>query len=395
MRVEGLKVTVVGGAMGGATAALLLAEAGAEVRLIERIAQPRAVGAGIGLADNGFAVLSALGIGPALERASRVVGQPRIVDGKGRVLLAPRGEVPCVRMLRRSDLYERLLDAVARHPRIRASFGTEVLSADASGTVAVQEEDGARCRHVADLVIAADGAHSKLRAQGSFGATERSGITYARGLLPAGLALHEEAWTSEGLFGSFDVADGTYVYFSVAGRAVQRALAVRDVESLRRVWVRAYPACSELVNALEFDTLLVHRVHEVQCTKWSDGRVVLLGDAAHAMAPNLGQGGNSAIVDAAVLLDELVRHADLQTALVAYERRRKPAVSVVATLARRLGRLAELRQSWLRVLRDRLLLPIANHLTSEGSTARVLQEPPRLLADIVRRPLEAASAVDR
>src|SRR5262245_41121981 len=103
MGIEHMNVTVVGGAIGGATAALLLANAGADVRLIERVAAPRAAGAGIGLAENGLAVLFALGFGPALERAGRAVEHARIVDGQGRVLLAPNA--PRVLMLRRSDLH--------------------------------------------------------------------------------------------------------------------------------------------------------------------------------------------------------------------------------------------------------------------------------------------------
>src|SRR5436190_22059600 len=122
MHIEDMNVTVVGGAIGGATAALLLANAGANVRLIERIAEPRAVGAGIGLAENGLAVLSALGFGPRLERAGRAVEGARIVDGKRRVLLDASGKTPRLLMLRRSDLHTLLLDAVACHPCIRASF---------------------------------------------------------------------------------------------------------------------------------------------------------------------------------------------------------------------------------------------------------------------------------
>ena len=70
--------------------------------------------------------------------------------------------------------------------------------------------------------------------------------------------------------------------------------------------------------------------------------MVLVGDAAHAMAPNLGQGANSALVDAAVLLDELRRCSDVPAALSAYQARRQPAVRRVASAAARLGRLAEI-----------------------------------------------------
>jgi 2-polyprenyl-6-methoxyphenol hydroxylase-like FAD-dependent oxidoreductase len=122
----------------------------------------------------------------------------------------------------------------------------------------------------------------------------------------------------------------------------------------------------------------------VDCARWWDGRLALLGDAAHAMAPNVGQGANSALVDAAVLLDELRRGGSLDDALGAYDARRRPAVRRVADVADRLGRLAEATGPVVRALRDRVLLPVAGMLSSERMTAMVLQEAPSTLLAIGR-----------
>lgn len=111
---------------------------------------------------------------------------------------------------------------------------------------------------------------------------------------------------------------------------------------------------------------------------------MLLGDAAHAMAPNLGQGGNSALVDAAVLVDELFKSPDLRAGLLSYERRRGPAVAKVAALSARLGALAEETRTVPRWLRDRVLLPLAGRLGGDP-TAQVLQESPETLRAIGRR----------
>jgi 2-polyprenyl-6-methoxyphenol hydroxylase-like FAD-dependent oxidoreductase len=102
---------------------------------------------------------------------------------------------------------------------------------------------------------------------------------------------------------------------------------------------------------------------------------VLLGDAAHAMAPNLGQGANSALVDAAVLFDELRRGTTLADGLNAYQRRRQGAVRRVADASARLGKLAEVTNPIARTMRDRLLLPIVGLFASTKSTALLLQEP--------------------
>jgi 2-polyprenyl-6-methoxyphenol hydroxylase-like FAD-dependent oxidoreductase len=121
----------------------------------------------------------------------------------------------------------------------------------------------------------------------------------------------------------------------------------------------------------------------VQCARWSDGRVVLVGDAAHAMAPNLGQGANSALVDAAVLLDALRRADDVPSALAMYEARRRPAVERVMRLSARLGLLAEETRAVPRWMRDRVLLPVARRLGGDPTT-QVLQERPDTLLAIGR-----------
>jgi 2-polyprenyl-6-methoxyphenol hydroxylase-like FAD-dependent oxidoreductase len=374
---DGIRVLVVGGATAGAGAALFLARAGARVTLFERVADLRAVGAGIGIAENGFAVLEALGLGATIEACARPVPEVRIVDGGGRVVFAPSGPAPRVLLLRRSQLQSALYDAIAAEPRIERRFGAEVTASDGEGGVTVRTEAGEEGVR-GDLVIGADGVHSRVRASGDFGARERRpGIEYVRVIVAGALARGEEAWTPEGIFGSFQVGGGAYVYTSAGGRAVQRALAARDVEGFRAAWAKVYaPAGDILARLVRFDDLILNRVLRVTCKRWFDGKRVLVGDAAHAMPPNLGQGANSALVDVAVLFDELQRAADLPTALAAYQRRRHAAVSRVAKMAGQLGALAELTNPAGRWLRDRVLMPLAGRLAGGAAAqARVLQEP--------------------
>lgn len=111
---------------------------------------------------------------------------------------------------------------------------------------------------------------------------------------------------------------------------------------------------------------------------------MLLGDAAHAMAPNLGQGANSALVDAAVLFDELRRGETLAAGLNAYQRRRQGAVRRVADASSRLGKLAEVTNPIARAMRDRILLPIVELSASNNATALLLQEPTATLLAIGR-----------
>jgi 2-polyprenyl-6-methoxyphenol hydroxylase-like FAD-dependent oxidoreductase len=370
-----LSVVISGAATSGCATALFLARAGARVTLVDRVPEPKAIGAGIAIAENGLAVFESLGLAGALEAAKPVLGA-RIVDANGRTLLEPRGNAPKAVMIRRSTLQRVLLDAVADEPGIECRFGTEVVSATPAGQVTLRDETGQRTMQ-AELVVGADGVHSRIRESGNFGANVRtSGIRYVRMLLETDVATGTEAWTSAGLFGSFAVDGGTYAFASCGTKSLGAALDNRDLAAFRAEWSRAYaPSVRILAGLTSFDELLQNEVIRVDCTRWHDGRLVLLGDAAHAMAPNLGQGANSALVDAAVQADELRRHDALDAALVAYHRRRAKAVKRVADASARLGALAEVTHILPRTMRDRLLLPVAGLLATSKATALLWQEP--------------------
>jgi 2-polyprenyl-6-methoxyphenol hydroxylase-like FAD-dependent oxidoreductase len=385
MRLTDLNVIVAGAGTGGCATALLLARAGARVTIVERVPQPRAVGAGIAMAENGLAVLESLGLLPSLEAAGCTVSGGRVTDAAGRTLLVPPAPEPRILMVRRATLQGLLIDALADTAGVERRFGAEVLRASTDGTVTVRDEAGTAVS-TADLVIGADGVHSRVRDGGAFGArVRRSGISYVRMLVRAGLETNCEAWTAAGIFGAFPVDGGTYAFASCGSPECRAALADRNVRAFRAAWASVYPpAAPILADVATFDDLIVNEVIQVDCDRWVDGRLVLLGDAAHAMAPNVGQGANSALVDAAVLLDELRQASSVSDALTAYERRRRPRVKRVATMAARLGRVAEWTNPVARAMRDRVLVPMANMVATPGATAMLLQEPTARLVAIGR-----------
>jgi 2-polyprenyl-6-methoxyphenol hydroxylase-like FAD-dependent oxidoreductase len=90
-----------------------------------------------------------------------------------------------------------------------------------------------------------------------------------------------------------------------------------------------------------YDDLLVNDVVRVDAERWTHGASVLLGDAAHAMSPTLGQGANSALVDAAVLAEELDQGGTVEDAVARYERRRRPAVRKVQDTADKVAGLSD------------------------------------------------------
>ena len=389
---QGCKIVVAGGGIAGMTAALLLASAGASVRLLEQVAAPAAVGAGILLQPNGLAVLDALGLGEALRRAAWRTPPAAIRDPTGSVLLELPlpdfgGGLDHGLVLRRSHLYGVLLAAVHAHPAIQVELGTQVRWASPDGTVRSCRQgqgESVEAAISADLVVGADGAASTVRAGGDFGAVARAtGARYGRALVPG--AGHElgwgEYWTPLGLFGTAPLGDdSTYLYLDATAPPVARALAQRDLEGFRREWAAALPlATAALAGLGGLDGLLVNEVVRVDCRRWVDGRLVLVGDAAHAMAPNLGQGANSAIVDAVVLAAELAAAQPLPQALGRYAARRRPAVRRVQDAADRLARLSRVAHPVLRWGRDVALRRVGRLVTGPRQQRRVQQEDPAWL----------------
>ncbi|HEY6683036.1 MAG TPA: NAD(P)/FAD-dependent oxidoreductase [Propionibacteriaceae bacterium] len=379
---------VVGAGIGGLTASLVLSRVAARVTLVERAERPSEVGAALALQPNGMAVLDRLGLLPAVEAVSARIDRMDIRSVTGRRLLTAGmpdlgGGLDHAIAVRRTDLHRLLLEAVAGVASVDTRFGWAAVSADPSGAVRITSTaengpdfGGDELR--ADVVVAADGVNSAVRSTGGFVSRVSSGSSYVRAIV-RGRAnpWFEEYWTPLGSFGQAPL-DGDLVYFWAAAHVAEAAEAVsrRDLGTFRQVWRRVLPTAADLLERVSsFDDLLVNTVRQVDCRRWFSGRQVLLGDAAHAMAPNLGAGANSALVDGVVLAEELAAAPSVMDALAGYDKRRRPLVCRVQKTAAMLQRLCGIEQVTTLRVRDALLVGLAHF--------------PRLSEEVIRRALAA------
>ena len=337
-----VRVKVVGAGIAGLATAHLLARLGHDVEILDSAASAPEEGTALALQPNGLAVLEALGVAGELDAASSRMRQLRVFDGLGRaitttvvpdfgpgldhVLVAPRADV--VRVL-----------AAAGPVSVR--WGADVGHAG-PGLLDVQEGHD-RSTVTADLIVGADGASSTVRRCFDLGVRRRGGRRYLRMMLerPLAHARAGEYWTRSGLAGMLPCGPArTYAYATATQEIVDAHASGADVaEAIGR----AHPILAALLpRSLPSDRVLVNDVSTVDCRSFVGPGVVLVGDAAHAMAPNLGQGANSGLLDAAILTLELAQGDDLGSALERYDAQRQ-AVRRVQRDAERLARAAHSR----------------------------------------------------
>jgi 2-polyprenyl-6-methoxyphenol hydroxylase-like FAD-dependent oxidoreductase len=331
-----------------------------------------------------MAVLDRLGLLAAVEAVSARIDRVDIRSVTGRTLLS--AGMPDLGFgldhaiaVRRTDLHQLLLEAVAGLASVETRFGCTAVSTDPSGVVTIAStghHDQGSTSLRADVIVGADGVNSAVRGAGGFRSRVSPGSSYVRTIVKGPVSQRfEEYWTPLGSFGQLPLG-GDLVYFWAAAHVAAAADAVsrRDLSAFRQEWRRLLPAAAGLLERVpSFDDLLVNTVRRVDCRRWYSGRLVLLGDAAHAMAPNLGQGANSALVDALVLAEELATAPSVLDALVAYDKRRRPLVRRVQVTAEVLQRLCGIKRATALWVRDAVLGGLARFpWLSEQASRRAL-----------------------
>jgi len=346
------RAVVIGAGIGGLTAAAALHLRGWSVTVLERAASLDPVGAGIALAPNAQRALDTLGLGDDVRALAAWQGAGELRTPGGRRLArmdsaaaAERFGGPVV-LLYRATLVE-LLASRLPEGRVRTGAPAELTDpGDACRPARVTTADG---EYEADLVVGADGVHSAVR-RALFPAhpgPRHAGFTTWRLVVPAPerpFAPHE-TWGRGLLWGSQPLRDGrVYAYAAAFTPAGGHAPDDEKAELLRLFghWHRPVP---DLLAATEPGAVLRHDVRAMTdpLPAYHRGRTALLGDAAHAMAPTLGQGGNQAIEDAVVLAHHLSPHAadeaaDPSGALAAYTRDRLPRTMDVVRRSARAAR---------------------------------------------------------
>ena len=353
-----MRIGIVGGGIGGLSAELALRDRH-EVTLFEAAPAFAPVGAGIVLAPNAVACLAGLGVAvddglgvelPAVELrrsdGQLLTASPAAVH---RRTLGPT--LGCAR----ADVHAALVAALGAGTPVDLRLGAAVTAVDPAGpavSVAGGPPEGF------DLVVGADGLHSPCRLAHGGGDVRYSGDTCWRGFAPdPGLETAVEWWGPRSRIGLVPVPGDRVYYFLVEAAPEGRSGDV-GLEDLRRRFAGFPAAAAAVIDGLDERPPLHHDLCELDEPVWGTARLPLLGDAAHAMTPNLGQGAAMAIEDAVVLGRALDGSPDgddddvLATAFAAYVAACHDRVRRIQLDARRLGGLSRIRGPLSRRARD-------------------------------------------
>ncbi|MFJ9823777.1 FAD-dependent monooxygenase [Streptomyces sp. NPDC101160] len=362
------RAVVVGAGIGGLTAAVALRARGWHVTVLERAASLAPVGAGIGLAPNALRALDVIGLGDPVRELAAWQGDGGMRRPDGRWLVRTDAKAAAARFggplvaLHRATLVD-LLRAELPEGTIRTGAAAVLADpGDAHRPARLTTPDG---ELAAELVVGADGIHSALRRTlfPAHPGPRYAGFTTWRTVIPAPTApfAPHETWGRGRLWGTQPLKDGRiYAYAAATAPAGAHAQDDERAELLRLFgdWHHPVP---EILAAADPAGVLRHDVHHLidPLPAFHHGRTALLGDAAHAMTPSLGQGGNQAVEDAIVLAHHARTGAPVDRALAAYTADRLPRTTAVVRRAARTGRATMLSAAPAVALRDVLAAAVS------------------------------------
>ena len=328
MSLIGQSITILGAGIAGLACARALALRGAEVAVLEQADAIREVGAGLQVSPNGAAVLRALGLGEALDRAGTAAAGVRLIDGPtAEPVLSMDLRGRDFRLLHRADLIALLLDG-AREAGVELRLLQRIETVDLTGArPRIVTAQGAE--HVPDLLIGADGLHSRTRAALNGAAVPVfTGQVAWRAVLPE---TEDTAALAEVHMGpgrhlvSYPLRGGrqrNIVAVEERSRWAEESWSLRDDPmDLRLAFEGFSPRVRGWLDRVEEVHLWGLFRHPV-AQHWHGPRTAILGDAAHPTLPFLAQGANMALEDAWVLADCLARHDTPEAGLAAYQQAR-------------------------------------------------------------------------
>lgn len=359
-----VQIAIVGGGIGGLTAALALQQSGFQCEVFEQAPALLDVGAAIAIWPNAMRVLEHLKVAEKIVEKAGVMEKICWLDQHGRMIneVSISNQPPAV-ALHRADLQSILVHAL---PQVSIHLGKTLVDQSAQGDKMIATfADGHSVE--ADFLIGADGVHSRVRAELLNDAEPvYRGYTVWRGISPTipnaippatAIELHGRGKR----FGIGPVGLGRLGWWASANAA--------GTDDLLRLFAGWYRPVVQLIEATPASSVLKTGAFDREANRtWGSGRMTLLGDAIHPTTPNLGQGGCLAMEDALVLARCFEKHGAAEETLRKYELYRYKRTTAVSKYSRCYGSVGQWENVFARALRRTAL-----SLVPESVARRVMQ----------------------
>src|SRR5215216_1169681 len=359
-----VRIAIIGGGIGGLTAALALRQYGFEPEVFEQAPALLDVGAAIAIWPNAMRVLTQLNLADKILEQAGVMDEIRWLDQHGRLInrVSIDQKFPAV-ALHRADLQHTLLTALPQ-PSIHLGYAL-VEHAQRGEKMIATFANGHSIE--SDFLIGADGIHSRVRSQFlNDNDPVFRGYTVWRGISPtipsaipsaAAIELHGRGKR----FGLGPVGHGRLGWWATANTT--------NTGDLSRLFAGWYRPVLQLIEATPPSSILKTGAFDRPSNRnWGRGRMTLLGDAIHPTTPNLGQGGCQAMEDAIVLARCFEKYGASEEALRTYERRRHGRTATLTRISRQYGNVGQ----WENIL-ARGLRKTALSLAPESLARRLMQ----------------------
>lgn len=357
-----MKGIIIGAGIGGLTTAVALKRSGVQVAIYEAAPTIEPVGAGIMMAPNAMWVFAQLGIEAAVVAAGAELQHASIQDHRGRVLQTVdmtaigrrfgHGSV----VMHRAEIHQILTEQI--EPDTLHLGKRCVACRQTAESVVATFEDGTEAS--GDFLIGADGLNSVVRQTIFPDARLRyAGQTCWRGVVSAtipGPYANSERWGPGLRVGLVPIGAGRVYWFATENCEAGGVDEPDPRPRLQELFGGFAEPVPSILGQTEPDSIVRHDLYDLHpLPHWSIGRITLLGDAAHAPTPNLGQGGAQAVEDAWVLADELSRAGDPALAFERYEQRRIEKANRIIRDSRRFGWISGFENPVLCAIRNRLV----------------------------------------
>ncbi|UYX54520.1 FAD-dependent monooxygenase [Bacillus thuringiensis] len=364
-------VIIIGGGIAGLCAAISLQKIGLNVKVYDKNIEPTVAGAGIIIAPNAMEALEPYGISKQIKKFGNESDGFNLVSEKGSILskLTIPTCYPKMYSIHRKNLHQLLLSELQKGT---VEWGKECVKIEQNeeNALKILFQDGSEA--LGNILIAADGIHSVVRKQ----VIQSDGYRYAgytcwRGVTPAhNLSFKNdfiETWGTNGRFGIVPLPNNeVYWYALINAKARDRKYTAYTTADLYNHFKSYHSPIPDILNNAS-DVTMIHRdiVDITPMKQFFEKRIVFIGDAAHALTPNLGQGACQAIEDAIILAECIKNNAHYRQAFIEYEQKRRDRIIKISNTAWKVGKMAQIESKPLTILRNQVMKRIPKWISEK------------------------------